>query len=79
MKLKIFDRATSISLLSVGVLMACGTEPADVSEPVQLPVQVNQSTIIDGQLEALESANTVEDSLQNNVDKRHQEMLKQGI
>jgi len=33
MKLKIFDRATSISLLSVGVLMACGTEPADVSEP----------------------------------------------
>ena len=72
-----------ISLLSISLLSACGTdapdkniaEKADIIDKVETP----KSTVLDVQLQALDKAKAVEESLQNNVDIRHQEMLKQGI
>lgn len=68
----------ALCLIIVSFLMACGES---VSEPskASAPAPSKKTTLIDTQLKALEKAKTVEKSLQDNVDERHQEMLQQGL
>jgi len=72
-----------VLLIAAGYLTACSGESKNdssaTSGSAESKTVSKKPTFIDPQLKALEKAKLVEQSLQNEVDKRHQEMLKQGI
>ena len=70
---------TVLCLLIISLTSACGADSSNNSKAASKPATTKTPTLIDPQLEVLEKAKTVEESLQKDVDKRHQEMLKQGI
>jgi len=68
---------TTLIILLAGCLCSCGTEPETPKTKPNVPV--NESTLLDAQLDALNKAREVEDLLDETTKKRDQAMRDNGI